>query len=178
MLITTFLLAVAQSLVIHENIVFYKQNEVSITRSDWLFTFIIDLKPYENLIVRLSLDVQRHLHGLWHLEKDRNIPLWFQSSMPVMSILLVLLVVFFCVRYKPYQKFWLTKRRGKILKPTAPPAVPVETGDGSHIFRGRHSTQPEISAPMHVTTTSTTEATPLVYPVIELAAVPARDRPT
>ena len=62
LLMTTFLLAVAQSLVTHENIVFYKQNEISITRSDWLFTFIIDLKPYENLIVRLSLGVQRAAH--------------------------------------------------------------------------------------------------------------------
>ena len=94
-----------------------------------------------------------------------------------MSILLVILVVYFCVRYKLYQKFWLAKGRGKIFQPTVLPAVPVETGDGSHIFRGHHSTQPEISAPMHVTMTSKTEAIPLVYPVIELAAVPARDRP-
>ena len=66
----------------------------------------VDKIPMDHLI--------EHLHGLQHLEKDRNIPFWFQSSMPVMSILLVLLVVFFCVRYKPYQKFWLTKRRDKI----------------------------------------------------------------
>ena len=128
----------------------------------------VDKIPMDHLI--------EHLHGLRHLEKDKNVPFWIQSSIPVMSILLVILVVYFCVRYKPYQKFWLAKGRGKILQPTVLPAVPVETGDGSHIFRGHHSTQPEISAPMHVTTTSTTEATPLVYPVIELAAVLARDR--
>ena len=129
----------------------------------------VDKIPMDHLI--------EHLHGLRHLEKDENVPFWIQSTIPVMSILLVILVVYFCVRYKPYQKFWLAKGRGKIFQPTALPAVPVETGDGSHIFRGHHSTQPEISAPMHVTMTSTTEATPLVYPVIELAAVPARDRP-
>ena len=57
----------------------------------------VDKIPMDHLI--------EHLHGLRHLEEDRNIPFWFQSSIPVMSILLVLLVVFFCVRYKPYQKF-------------------------------------------------------------------------
>ena len=62
LLMTTFLHAFAQPLVIHENIVFYKQNEVSITRSDWLFTFIIDIKPYENLIIRLTLDIQKAAH--------------------------------------------------------------------------------------------------------------------
>ena len=130
----------------------------------------VDKNPMDLLI--------EHLHKLQHLKKDKEIPFWFQSGMSVISILLVLLVVFFCIRYKPYQKFWLAKRRGKVLQPTVLPAVPVETGDGSHIFRGCHSTQPEISAPMHVTMTLTTEATPLVYPVIELGAVPARDRPT
>ena len=59
---TTFLLAVVHPLVIHENIVFYKQNEVSITRSDWLLTFVIDLRPYENFIDKLSLDVHRASH--------------------------------------------------------------------------------------------------------------------
>ena len=44
LLISTFLLGVVHALVIHENIVFYKQNEVSITCSDWLLTFVIDLK--------------------------------------------------------------------------------------------------------------------------------------
>ena len=63
------------------------------------------------------------------------------------------------------------------MQPTASPAVKVKTGDGSHIFRGHDSTWPEISAPMYVASMLTTEATLLVYPVIELAAVPARDRP-
>ena len=56
-----------------------------------------------------------HLHGLQHLEKDQKEPFWIQSVVSVVSILLVLLVVYLCVRYKPYQKFWLAKRRGKIL---------------------------------------------------------------
>ena len=64
------------------------------------------------------------------------------------------------------------------MQPTAPPAVPVKTGDVSHILRGHYSTQPEISVPMFLASTSTTEATPLVNPVVELAAAPARDRPT
>ena len=129
----------------------------------------VDKIPMNHLI--------EHLHGLRHVEKEQKEPFWIQSIVSVVSILLVLLVVYFCIRYKPFQKFWLAKRRGKILQPTVPPAVPVKTGDGSHIFRGHDSTRPEISAPMYVASTSTTEATLLVYPVIELAAAPARDRP-
>ena len=59
LLVSTFLLGVVHALVIHENIVFYKQNEVSITHSDWLLTFVIDLKPYENFLEKLSYDVQK-----------------------------------------------------------------------------------------------------------------------
>ena len=54
----------------------------------------VDKIPMDHLI--------EHLHGLQHLEKDKNVPFWIQSSIPVMSILLVILVVYFCVRYKPY----------------------------------------------------------------------------
>ena len=36
------------ALIIHENVTFYEVNEIALTRSKWLSTFIIDLKPYDN----------------------------------------------------------------------------------------------------------------------------------
>ena len=58
LLITCFLLGLTEALVINENVVFHKENEVAITRSKWLFTFIIDLNPYENFLMRLAIDVE------------------------------------------------------------------------------------------------------------------------
>ena len=45
------------ALIIHENVAFHKANEIALTRSKWLCTFIIDLKPYENFLNRLSEDL-------------------------------------------------------------------------------------------------------------------------
>ena len=58
LLITCFLLGLTEALVINENVVFHKENEVAITRSKWLFTFVIDLNPYENFLMRLAIDVE------------------------------------------------------------------------------------------------------------------------
>ena len=58
LLITYFLLGLTEALVINENVVFHKENEVAITRSKWLFTFMIDLNPYENFLMRLAIDVE------------------------------------------------------------------------------------------------------------------------
>ena len=40
------------------NVVFQKMNEVTTTRYRWLVKFVIDLEPYENLLSKLSRDVQ------------------------------------------------------------------------------------------------------------------------
>ena len=56
--ITCFLLGLTEALVINENVVFHKENEVAITRSKWLFTFVIDLNLYENFLTRLAIDVE------------------------------------------------------------------------------------------------------------------------
>ena len=58
LLITCFLLGLTEALVINENVVFHKENEVAITKSKWLFTFVIDLNPYENFLMRLAIDVE------------------------------------------------------------------------------------------------------------------------
>ena len=42
------------ALLIHENVIFHKANEIALTKSKWFSTFIIDLKPYENFLNRLS----------------------------------------------------------------------------------------------------------------------------
>ena len=42
------------ALIIHENVTFHKANKIALIRSKWLSTFIIDLKPYENVLNRLS----------------------------------------------------------------------------------------------------------------------------
>ena len=58
LLITCLLLGLTEVLVINENVVFHKENEVAIIRSKWLFTFVIDLNPYKNFIMRLAIDVE------------------------------------------------------------------------------------------------------------------------
>ena len=55
LLSTCFLLDLTEALVVNEN-VFYKENEVAIIRSKWLFTFVIDLNPYEKFLTRLAID--------------------------------------------------------------------------------------------------------------------------
>ena len=57
-LVTYFLSGMTEALVIYENVVFHKENEVAIMRSKWLFTFVIDLNPYENFLMRLAIDVE------------------------------------------------------------------------------------------------------------------------
>ena len=59
MLLTCLLFGLTEALVINENVVFHKENEVSITRSKWLFTFVIDLNPYENFLLSLALDTEK-----------------------------------------------------------------------------------------------------------------------
>ena len=56
-LITCFLFGLTEALVINENM-FHKENKVAITRSKWLFTFMIDLNPYVNFPMRLAIDVE------------------------------------------------------------------------------------------------------------------------
>ena len=44
-------------LIICENVVFHKANEIALTRSKWLSTLMTDLKPYENFLNKFSEDV-------------------------------------------------------------------------------------------------------------------------
>ena len=48
-----------QTLTVYENVAFHKTNEVALTRSKWLSTFVIDLNPYENFSSKISDDLRK-----------------------------------------------------------------------------------------------------------------------
>ena len=57
MVLFTLFSGLTLELIIHENVAFHKANETAPTRSKWLCAFLIDLKPYENFLNRLSEDL-------------------------------------------------------------------------------------------------------------------------
>ena len=48
-----------QTLIVYENVAFHKINEVALTRSKCLSTFVTDLKPYENFLSKLSDNLRK-----------------------------------------------------------------------------------------------------------------------
>ena len=52
------LISYTSCLVVHENIVFHKTNEVSLNHARWLVTFIHDLRPFEVFINKISKDLE------------------------------------------------------------------------------------------------------------------------
>ena len=63
------------ALIIHENVAFHMTNDIALTRSSWLSTFIIDLKPYENFLDRLSEDLGNARITVHSIEKFYDFPL-------------------------------------------------------------------------------------------------------
>ena len=61
-------------LIIYENVAFHKANEIALTRSKWLCTFIIDLKPYENFLNRLSDDLGKARITAYSVEQFYDFP--------------------------------------------------------------------------------------------------------
>ena len=55
----TLLSELTQALIVCENVAFHMINEIALTRSKWLTTFVIDLKPYENFLTKLSNDLDK-----------------------------------------------------------------------------------------------------------------------
>lgn len=45
-------------LVMRQNVIFYKINEITTTKSKWLITFVNDLKPLESFINMLTHDIE------------------------------------------------------------------------------------------------------------------------
>ena len=56
-LIVCALISYTSGLVVHENVVFHKTNEVSSNYARWLVTFIHDLRPYEVFIDKINKDL-------------------------------------------------------------------------------------------------------------------------
>ena len=52
------LIGYTSCLVVHENVVFHKTNEVSFNHARWLVTFIHDLRPFEVFINKISKDLE------------------------------------------------------------------------------------------------------------------------
>ena len=50
----TMLSELTQALIVCENVAFHMINEIALTRSKWLTTFVIDIKPYVNFLTKVS----------------------------------------------------------------------------------------------------------------------------
>ncbi|MET0106093.1 MAG: hypothetical protein ABW072_13270, partial [Sedimenticola sp.] len=56
-LILLSLASLTVGVIIHENVVFQKVNEITSTRAKWLVTFVHDLKPFWYFLQRVNLDI-------------------------------------------------------------------------------------------------------------------------
>ena len=56
-------LGLGQSVIINHNVAFQKVKEVTTTRSRWLVTFMIDLRPYAKIIGKLEADIRNVSEG-------------------------------------------------------------------------------------------------------------------
>ena len=59
LMLFTLLSELTKALIVHENVAFHMINEIALIRSKWLTTFVIDLKPYENFLTKLSNDLDK-----------------------------------------------------------------------------------------------------------------------
>ena len=62
------------ALIIHEKVAFNKADEIAITRSKWLSSFIIDLKLFENLLNKLSEDLGKAKINAHSIEQFYDFP--------------------------------------------------------------------------------------------------------
>ena len=62
------------ALIMHDNVVFHKANEIALTRSKWLSTFLIDLEPCENFLNKLSEDLGKARITAHSIEKFYDYP--------------------------------------------------------------------------------------------------------
>ena len=62
------------ALIMHENVGFPKANEIALTRSKWLSTFITDLKLYEMCLNKLSEDMGKARKVAHSIEQFYDFP--------------------------------------------------------------------------------------------------------
>lgn len=55
--IITLLVGLTRALVVKDNVIFYKTNDVSTTRAKWLLTFVLDIYPYSQFIELYKEDI-------------------------------------------------------------------------------------------------------------------------
>lgn len=63
------LYGLSESVIVKKNVIFQKINEVTTTRSRWLVTFVIDVKPYEQFLSNLESDFVKVEDSLETIEK-------------------------------------------------------------------------------------------------------------
>jgi len=51
-------IGITEGALIRQSVVFQKRNEISLTQSQWLASFIIDLKPFDEFLVKLQSDIE------------------------------------------------------------------------------------------------------------------------
>ena len=57
----TLFCKITHAIIVHENVAFHKIHEISLIRSKWLSTFVIDTKPNDNVLDILSQDLRKVL---------------------------------------------------------------------------------------------------------------------
>ena len=58
-IISLSLFGYAFGVIVHENVVFHKVNEITTTRARWLVTFVQDLRPFQYFLTKLSNDIEQ-----------------------------------------------------------------------------------------------------------------------
>ena len=58
LIVLSLLADICQAVLIHENVVFYKTNDITTTRARWMVTMVIDLNPFELYINKIHRDIQ------------------------------------------------------------------------------------------------------------------------
>ena len=59
LLILLSLIGYAVGVIIHENIVFQKVNNITSTRARWLISFVQDLRPFRYFLTRVAADIDQ-----------------------------------------------------------------------------------------------------------------------
>ena len=58
LIILSLLAGICQAVLIHENVVFYKTNDIITMRARWMVTMVIDLNPFDLFIIKIHRDIQ------------------------------------------------------------------------------------------------------------------------
>ena len=54
----TFLLSITEAVLINENVIFQKTNDVTTSRVKWLASFVINLQPFGQFLDKVAEDIE------------------------------------------------------------------------------------------------------------------------